>query len=62
MYIIFAIVCGVIVAAIFIGFVAKKIAEFVLVKLEPFVDEEEFELADLTEENKDNHSISPRTI
>ena len=45
-YIIFAILCGVIVGAIFIGYVVKNIAEFVVVKLEPFVDEEEFEMAD----------------
>ena len=44
MYIIFAILCGVIVGAIFIGYVVKNIAEFVVVK--PFVDEEEFEMAD----------------
>ena len=61
MYIIFAIICGVIVAAIFIGYVAKNIAEFVVVKLEPVAEEEEFELADLTEENKDNRAILPST-
>ena len=57
-YIIFAIICGVIVGAIFIGYVAKYVAEFVVVKLEPVPEEEEFELADLTGENKDNHAIS----